>query len=78
MKLKKNFDSISFFKAVRQCSGDVWFCTVEGDRLNLKSVLSQFLFSTLITNKPLLGSGFLQFENAEDRTILELFCTKQQ
>ncbi len=77
MTLKPNFDTILFFKSVQQCSGEVWFYTAEGDRLNLKSVLSQFLFSTLLTNKTMLSSGLLKFENMGDRVFLEPFCMKE-
>ena len=37
----KNIDG--FFEAVDKCSGQVWLVTNEGDRLNLKSKLSQFI-----------------------------------
>ena len=45
MKLKENIDFIDFIKKIKTCKGDVYFCTLEGDRLNLKSVLSQYIFS---------------------------------
>ncbi len=76
MKLKESFDSILFFKAVGECRGDVYFCTGEGDRLNLKSTLHQFLFSSLAGSRELLGRGDVQLEDASDRHFLLPFCRK--
>ena len=45
MKLKSDADTISFLNAVKACAGDVCFVTSEGDRLNLKSILSCYLLS---------------------------------
>ena len=45
----KNIDG--FFKAVDKCKGQVWLVTNEGDRLNLKSKLSQFVsLANIFTN----------------------------
>lgn len=46
MSLKPGINLQAFMRAVRQCSGDVLFETEEGDRLNLKSALSQFVFAS--------------------------------
>lgn len=43
MKVKKVTDIPAFFQAVDQCKGRVELLTGEGDRLNLKSKLCQFL-----------------------------------
>mgnify|MGYP001118793782 CR=1 FL=1 len=45
MKLKSDADTISFLNAVKACAGEVYFVTSEGDRLNLKSILSCYLLS---------------------------------
>lgn len=45
----RNFDLKEFMKVLDTCEGDVFMVTDEGDRLNLRSTLSQLLgFSALI------------------------------
>ncbi|NLM13584.1 MAG: polya polymerase [Epulopiscium sp.] len=43
MKIKNIKDVDKFFKVVDQCKGKVELVTSEGDRLNLKSKLSQYV-----------------------------------
>ena len=43
MKIKNIKDLEGFFKAVDSCEGKVELVTGEGDRLNLKSKLSQYV-----------------------------------
>ena len=43
MHLKADTDMSNFLSAVRQCSSEVFFETQEGDCLNLKSILSQYI-----------------------------------
>lgn len=73
MKLKEKLDLTAFFDAVRLCEGRVWFRTREGDCLNLKSQLSQYLFvaAWLEPSRPL--DGELTCDRAEDQPLLEPF-----
>lgn len=48
MKLKNISDIDGFFKVVDSCSGRVELITGEGDRLNLKSKLCQYVSLTSI------------------------------
>lgn len=43
MKIKNITDTDAFFKVVDECIGKVELVTSEGDRLNLKSKLSQYV-----------------------------------
>ena len=43
MKVQNNTDIDKFFKVVDSCKGKVELITGEGDRLNLKSKLSQYV-----------------------------------
>ena len=43
MKLFNIKNIEGFFAAVDKCAGQVWLVTDEGDRLNLKSKLSQYI-----------------------------------
>ena len=47
MKLKKEIDIVLFLREVKNCGGNVYLQTDEGDRLNLKSVLSQYIFAVI-------------------------------
>ena len=44
MRLKKDVSTVNFINRVEQCTGEVIYETAEGDRLNLKSQLSKYLF----------------------------------
>ncbi len=57
MKIKENTDFMRFMKAVRECSKDVSFQTDEGDCLNLKSALSQYVFAMIFSKPELLCTG---------------------
>lgn len=48
MKLGKIEDIPGFFKMIDQCEGRVELLTAEGDRLNLKSKVCQFVSMTQI------------------------------
>ena len=51
MKIKNITDIEGFFKAVDKCNGKVELVTGEGDRLNLKSKLSQYVSLANIFSK---------------------------
>ena len=57
MRIKEHTDFMRFLKAVRECSQDVLFQTDEGDRLNLKSALSQYVFAMIFSKPELLCAG---------------------
>ena len=46
MKLKENVNIVEFIRQVSLCASDVWLVSGE-DRLNLKSLLSQYAFALL-------------------------------
>lgn len=51
MKIEKVSDVQGFFKMIDQCKGRVELLTGEGDRLNLKSRLCQYLSMSQIFSK---------------------------
>ena len=73
MKLRGTFDTISFFKAVESCTQEVCFRSPQGDVLNLKSTLSQYLFTFLLSRRDLLRSGEITCADPHDQTILQPF-----
>lgn len=51
MKIENITDIESFFKVIDQCEGQVELISAEGDRINLKSRLTQYLsMATLFSN----------------------------
>ena len=57
MKIKEHTDFMKLLNAVRECSHDVLFQTDEGDCLNLKSTLSQYVFAMIFSKPELLCAG---------------------
>lgn len=51
MRLKNDVNLVDFLNQVQKCKYDVYMETVEEDKLNLKSVLSQYLFVVLVEQK---------------------------
>lgn len=63
MRLHNSKEILEFRFAVAQCKGDVWLQSPDGDKFNLKSVISQYIA---------LGA-LLQAEGDN----LELFCSEK-
>lgn len=63
MKLSNIGEVNDFLEVVNRCEGDVWLQSVDGDKINLKSSLSQYVaIAELIKDE---GNN------------LELFCSNQ-
>ena len=59
-------DPKGFFNVLKDCKGKVELVTDEGDRLNLKSTLSQYIIMSNIFLKPEIAKAELLFSNEED------------
>jgi len=73
MNLAANADLPAFLDTVQKCSGDVLFCLPEGDKLNLKSTLSQYLFAALASKEDLLKKGRIICLSPQDEKKLAPF-----
>lgn len=73
MHIKTNADIVNFLKQVQKCSAEVLFETPEGDRIALKSALSQYIFCTIASNPELLQNGTVRFTQEEDKELLTDF-----
>lgn len=71
-KIKINTDLVHFLEVVGSCKGDVYLYTENGDQLNLKSKLFQYVVIVLAKNKELLENSILTFD-AEDKEILSVY-----
>lgn len=78
MRLCEDISLIHFFKAVEACGGEVKFCSLQGDILNLKSTLSQYLFTALMARKDLLQNGRIVCENAKDIEYIKEFLEEEK
>ena len=50
MLLRQDIDIIKFLQQVKRCRDEVLFETTEGDRLNLTSTLSQYVFCSIASH----------------------------
>ncbi len=71
MKLKESVNYIDFLRCVHNCAGEVHFRTEQGDYLNLKSFLSEFIFIHAATDSDLVRNGIVECELAADYTLIQ-------
>ena len=74
MRLNPNVNVPAFLQAVQSCNGEVCFVTREGDILNLKSTLSQFVFTTVIAGKLQNLEGQVSVQDSQDAILLRDYC----
>lgn len=74
MRLRDGIDLVAFIKEVKTCEGDVYLETEEGDQLNLKSALSQYIFVVLAKQPEILRSSRVTC-SAEDGARLKMFVS---
>lgn len=73
MKIRGEIDYMDFLTRVKECRGEVIFKSDEGDVLNLKSVLSQYVFAAVMSNGDLINRGEIVCEDEADYTVLSDF-----
>ena len=78
MKLTNIKDTEAFFKVVDSCSGKVELVTGEGDRLNLKSKLSQFvsLANIFQTSETIPELELIAYEPEDAKKLLEFMINQ--
>ena len=75
MFLKSDADIIKLIKSVRQCKGDVHLLTEEGDNMNLKSKICQYVAIAMVAKPELLVRAQIVCDNKEDEPVLgEFVC----
>ena len=70
MKVQNISNIEQFFKVIDKCKGKVELVTGEGDRLNLKSKLSQYVSLANIFSDGTIGELEIIAYEAEDITLL--------
>lgn len=73
MKLKEGIDINDFLSAADKCSGQVFFHTIDGSILNLRSMLSHYVLVTILCNKSLLEGSQVVCTQDEDYQLLQSF-----
>ncbi|SFG22214.1 hypothetical protein SAMN04487761_10854 [Lachnospiraceae bacterium C7] len=73
MRFKKDVKVMDFLNDVRKCRGDVRFMTEEGDSLNLKSQLSEYIFLASVLTKDILHKGEIMLDDATDLDYIEKY-----
>ena len=71
MLIKPKIDYSAFLRAIRLCKGEVTFQTDDGDLLNLKSMLSEYIFVTITADPDFIRNGRLICKNNSDYETLE-------
>ena len=70
MKLKPTANIPAFLRAVQNCNAEVYFITPDGDKLALKSTLSQFVFATVLINDLQELRGDIELYDPRDEELL--------
>lgn len=70
MKIAGITESAAFFDKVLDCRGTVELYTSEGDVLNLKSKLCQYIALTQMFDEGAMGSFDLQFSDPDDIELI--------
>jgi len=73
VRLRKEIDVSRFLQVVTNCRGNVYCKTKEEDVLNLKSVLTRYVFVTLTASPELLEGAVVDCDDASDYERLSAF-----
>lgn len=70
MKIKNITDVNKFFNVLEKCKGKIELVTSEGDRLNLKSKLCQYIMLTKVFSEAKIGDIEIIASEPEDISLL--------
>lgn len=74
MKLRTDISLVEFLRQAGDCRDNVYFETPEGDRLNIKSQLSKFVFLAAVSaEEDVIRNGEIVFDDEQDQEILRLY-----
>lgn len=75
MKLKENVNLVEFLRQTRKCRSEVYLETEDENKLNLKSVLSQYVVVAMAGQKELLENARIVCKEDEDYQALSDYLT---
>ena len=70
MKIKNITNPKAFFEKLEQCAGSVELVTEEGDRLNLRSKLCQYVVMAGMFSEAKIDEAELLFSNPDDVAVI--------
>ncbi len=70
MKIKNITEPQKFFETLKKCKGKIELVTSEGDRLNLKSTLCQYIMLTQMFSEAKIDEIELLVSEPEDLNLL--------
>ena len=76
MKVKNIKEPKKFFEVLSQCKGTIELVTPEGDRLNMKSKLSQYIILTQMFKDAEIDEVEIIFSEPEDTGLLLNFLVR--
>lgn len=75
MKIQNITDVDKFFQVIEQCAGTVELVSPEGDRINLKSKLSQYLsMATMFSNGYIKELELVAYEKEDVDRLIKYMC----
>ena len=77
-QLKAAVSHADFLKRVKDCRGEVLFETADGDVLNLKSQLSQFVFAASFLKPEIVQQAQVRCEETSDYEILRNYLSEAE
>lgn len=69
-----NLNAVALMDVVDKCKGNVYLVTEEGDKLNLKSKLCQFMGLARLIEGGIIAKACIECDNDDDYTELINFC----
>ena len=69
-----NVNAVNLMEMVDRCKHDVYLVTDEGDRLNLKSKLCQFMGIARLIEGGKIAKASIECEDIDDYSMLIRFC----
>lgn len=72
-RLRADANLSEFLQQAGRCAGEITFCTEEGDCIDLKSLLSAYVFSALAGRPDMLSRGTVCCAREEDFVRLAAF-----
>ena len=77
-RLKEEISHPAFLQKVKACRGSVTFVSAEGDMLNLKSALSQFMFAACFTRPEIVCNAEIRLTEQADYEALKEFLLETE
>lgn len=73
-RIREDMDPMALLKAVKACRSEVQFTTDENGCLNLKSTLSQFVFTVAYEEPSVQKSGRIRCGEEDYEILREFLC----